>query len=271
MITPEIYHQARKQLFDSPEYIIETEKKYMLFLEGVVGNAASQIAEDFNQAIKLLPFWIRYAPIQRGRSPSGASIPWSEVGETAIGANIINSIALTDSTIQFPGLPSGADVRFSTDDALVHFDVKVTGPNDRADEVVASPNQISGDGIIWDNGAINSPINIVGQRATMLFQPELPPFYILDNKILLCLTYFLKGVYIVEQLGYQPLDHLELICVPNGLLTFDGLRYMDVRGLFIPGKDEKTHNKKRARVRMTPLAQIAQWRRKLIWSKTNNL
>ncbi len=42
-------------------------------------------------------------------------------------------------------------MRLMTNDALIHLDIKITGPNDRADEIVASPNQISGDGADWDN------------------------------------------------------------------------------------------------------------------------
>jgi hypothetical protein len=188
------------------------------------------------------------------------------VGETAIEHNVVRALLEKDSSIAFPGLPSGADLRFLTTNALVHFDIKVTGPNDRADEIVASPNQISGDGKFWKDGVINSPVTIHGARASMKFQPELPPFYVLEENSLICLTYFLKGVYRVESLGNQPLSHLELICVPNGLLCFDGPRYVDYKGLFIPGKDERDKDKKRTRVRMEPLSEIADWRRRLLWS-----
>ncbi len=94
----------------------------------------------------------------------------------------------------------------------------------------------------------------------MAFQPELPPFYILEERVLLCLTYFLKVVYAVQAMGNQPLDYLELACVPNGLLLFDGPKYASTQGLLIPGKDEKDHPKKRTRVRLAPLAQLASWR-----------
>lgn len=64
------------------------------------------------------------------------------------------------------------------------------------------------------------------------------------------LTYFLKVVYAVQAMGNQPLDYLELVCVPNGLLLFDGPKYALTPGLLIPGKDEKDHPKKRTRVRL---------------------
>ncbi|MEO8611644.1 MAG: BglI family type II restriction endonuclease [Chloroflexota bacterium] len=266
-ITEAEYHKLRQELLASPEKIIALEEKYMGFLQNVVADAATRIYLDFSKAAALLPFWKNYPPIQRGRAPTGTSIPWSEVGETAIGANILRALVLRDPNVTFPGLPSGADIRFATPDALIHFDVKVTGPNDRADEVVASPNQISGDGVKWNDGVVNSPVSVSGDRATMIFQPELPPFYIIEQEVILCLTYFLKGVYEVEGLGHQPLTKLELISVPNGLLAFDSLQYGSRRGLFIPGKDEKNHPKKRVRVRMIPLSGIASWRRVTVWER----
>ena len=154
-----------------------------------------------------------------------------------------------------------------TSDALIHFDIKVTGPNDRADEVVASPNQVSGDGVQWDRGVVNSAVMVQGLRATMQFQPELSPFYIYESRTFVCLTYFLKGVYTVHDLGHQPLKYLELISAPNGLLAFDGPKYINIKGLFIPGKDEKTHKKKRVRIRMGPLGNLADWRRALVWER----
>jgi Restriction endonuclease BglI len=266
-ITEADYQQARKDLLAQIHTLIELEEKYMVFLQQVVADASMRIFLDFSKAGILLPFWRNYPPIQRGRAPTGTSVPWSEVGETAIGSNIVRSLSLKNPEITYPGLPSGADLRFLTNDVLVHFDIKITGPNDRADEVVASPNQVSGDGIAWRDGVINSAVTITGRRATMSFQPELPPFYIIEDKVIPCLTYFLKGVYAVERLGYQPLVKLELVCVPNGLLAFDGPQYLLTEGLFIPGKDEKEHAKKRVRVRMGLLSSIATWRRMTIWER----
>ncbi|MDZ4669849.1 MAG: BglI family type II restriction endonuclease [Phototrophicales bacterium] len=263
------YRDKRDSLLNHTALILALEETYMQFIATCLQNSTQAITDDFNSAIELMPFWINYPPLQRGRAPTGQAIPWQEVGETVIGAHAIRSIIQKMPSIRHPGLPSGADIRFMTDDALIHLDIKITGPNDRADEVVASPNQISGDGQYWENGGIkNAPVIINGQRASMIFQPELPPFYIKDDKILVCLTYFLKGVYSVSQLGKQPLDYLELICVPNGLLAFMGINYnQSVSGLFIPGKDEQTHAKKRVRVRMHPLATVDAWRHTLIWKR----
>lgn len=267
----DIYFEARNHLLKDTSAILKLEQAYMILLVEQLTSISAQIAQDFDDASKFIPFWINYPPLQRGRAPSGQSVPWQEVGETVIGAYAIRAISQNMPHIRHPGLPSGSDIRFMTNDAIIHFDIKITGPNDRADEVVASPNQVSGDGLYWDNGGVkNSPVTIHGQRADMIFQPELPPFYMKDDNILLCLTYFLKGVYSVTTFGEQPLDYLELICVPNGLVAFSSENYnQTIAGLFIPGKDEHNHPKKRVRVRMNPLSNLADWRRTYLWKRSN--
>lgn len=269
MIAQADYYHLRNHYLQNPQLILDLEQHYMLFLYEAVFSCAPRIAIDFNRAMDLMPFWINYPPLQRGRAPSGAAIPWLEVGESVIGAHLIRAIAELNPNVAYPGLPSGSDIRFMTQDALVHLDIKVTGPNDKADEIVASPNQLSGDGASWQNsGVVNSPVQVFGSRANMIFQPELVPFYQLEGKLLACLTYFLKGVYAVEAVGSQPLDYLELVCVPNGLLSFTGVNYNETqKGLFIPGKDISQFQKKRVRVRMRPLQEIAEWRRKRIWER----
>lgn len=235
------------------------EKGYMAFLVDITLRAANDLYNDFGRANDLLPFWRDYAPRQRGRSPKGTSIPWSEVGEKSLSSNLVRAISKADPTVTFPGLPFGGDVRFATKDAIIHFDVKMTGPNDNADEVVAPPQQISGDGALWGTGLQNNSFVVTGERRSITFQPKLPPFYVLDGTERLCLTYFLKVVYTVTGLGVQPLHYLEVACVPNGLLLFDGPRYADTPGLLIPGKDTQTtpENVKRTRVRLAPLAHLS--------------
>jgi len=254
------YFSVRSELLYALERIVALEEKYTKYLLEVTMSAASSIYEDFSQTMELRPFWENYQPVQRGRSPRGTSVPWGEVGEKTISACLIRAISLKNASITYPGLPLGGDIRFATSDALIHLDIKLTGPNDNPNEIVASPHQLSGDGYSWHDGVINSPVQIVGQKAIMGFQPELPPFYILGGQTLVCLTYFLKVVYEVQDLGIQPLRHLELICAPNGLLLFDGPQYAQTRGLLIPGKDIKEHLKKRARIRLDPLSSIADWR-----------
>jgi hypothetical protein len=212
MLTENEYLAVRSKLISNElAHIVAIERQYMDFLVDVTLRAADSIHTDFCQVTELMPFWINYPPRQRGRAPSGNSIPWSEVGEKAISQNLVRAITLTDPSITFPGLPLGGDIRFAASDALIHFDVKLTGPNDRVDEIVASPHQISGDGARWENnGVVNSPAAVTGARASMIFQPELPPFYVLNNRPLVCLTYFLKAVYEVISIGDQPLKYLEV-------------------------------------------------------------
>jgi hypothetical protein len=202
MINETTYFAIRTELLrEEQARILAVERQHMDFLLDVVISTANDIYKDFSQAMELQPFWINYPPVQRGRTPRGTSIPWGEVGEKTISACIIRAISLKAPAITFPGLPLGGDIRFATQGALVHFDLKLTGPNDNPDEIVASPHQVAGDGRFWRNGVVNSPVIVTGQKAQMAFQPELPPFYILDQKILLCLTYFLKVVYKVEAMG----------------------------------------------------------------------
>lgn len=269
MLDENAYYEWREALLADTQHLIERERYFAEVLARVIGGAAARIAHDFDQSHIFRPFWVNYPPLQRGRAPSGQSVPWQELGETSIGAHVIRAIGSAMPAATHPGLPSGADIRFMIDDVLIHLDIKMTGPNDNPHEVVASPNQISGDGSLWANGGvINGLVTVVGQRQVMLFQPELAPFYIVDGKRILCLTYFLKGIYTVEDNRSQPLRSLELICCPNGLLAFANPDYnRTVPGLFIPGKDEQGKPKKRVRVRIEMLRPFAVWRRQRVWER----
>ncbi len=267
MVDRAAYLRARQDLLENGgEPIIRAEQKYMQLFQKLIGDDAQILKRDFDLSSELYPFWANYPPEQRGRQPVGDSVPWIEVGQTSLTANITRLVVRSGlfGDVSFPGLPSGGDMRFATQDAFIHFDVKVTGPRDATDEVVASRNQISGDGINWDaNGLVNSEVKVRTKRSIQPFRPELPPLYILGERRLVCLTYFLKAVYRIEQPGVQPLSYLELVCVPNGLLLFDGPRYCDnFPGLLSPGKDDSTVPlaRRRRRVNLTPLAGIGRWR-----------
>ena len=100
-----------------------------------------------------------------------------------------------------------------------------------------------------------------GPRVTRDFLPELAPFYIVDGVILPTLTFYLKVVYSVQALGEQPLEYLELICVPNGLALFDGPNLnANIAGLLTPGKDEVNVRRKRTRIKLGPLSKLDSWR-----------
>lgn len=264
------YIAARAALEADPQQILLLEEHYMALLANAIAPIADIIAADFNNPAELYAFWINYPPLDRGRAPTGESIPWQEVGETVIGPHIVRSLTTRHPAFTYPGLPSGADLRFRSVDALIHLDIKVTGPNDVAAEIVASPNQISGDGAGWQNGGmLNTPVTIRGRRQRpMIFQPELAPFYIFQNTPLICLTYFLKAVYTVTRRGHQPLEYIDLLCAPNGLLAFTGPNYNASNpGLFIPGKDRIDAPKKRVRLRTDPLVNLHAWRKRRLWTQ----
>ena len=263
------FQSYRQELIQQPEAIEATEQRYMAFLQDLTLKAASSIYSDFNKANSLRPFWKNYEPRQRGRSPTGNSTPWIEVAEKTVTVHIISTLTRENlATLEYPGLPLGSDVRFVINDVLIQLDVKATGPNDNQNEVVASPFQISGDGALWQgDGFLNSEVSVPRRGKTkepMLFRPALPPFYILEKHRLLCLTYFLKVNYSRHLGGDQILDYLELICVPNGLLLFDGPKYhQNTPGLLIAGKDDKSvlTGNRRTRIRFNPLATIGGWSR----------
>jgi len=117
-ITQDNFWAIRERITSQLDELINIERRYTSYLAEVVLNATPQIVADFDRAIDLLPFWINYQPRQRGRASSGTSIPWSEVAETAIDSNIIRALSSTDAVVNFPGLPSGSDIRFATEDAL---------------------------------------------------------------------------------------------------------------------------------------------------------
>ncbi len=255
------YNIFRRQYLENISSIQEKEHSYFDQLINGLIDEYSNIEQDFNEASNTIMFWKKYAPRQRGRMPKDESFPWGEVGEKVLDAYLYKIILKTFPNVRFVGTPYGHDTRFVTDDAFIHIDVKSTGPNDELNEVVASPNQVSGNGIsITDEGVINSLVHVKGPKASFYFQPELPPFYIINGIPKLTLTYYLKCVYEVKSMGNQPLSYLELISVPNGLTMFDSINYSSKQGLLIPGKDTKDSKHKRTRIRLQPLSEIDQWR-----------
>lgn len=275
------YFEARKALISHPETIIEIEQEYTeRIVNDVILPTAEQIRLGFSESpYELLPFWINYPPEQRGNKPKMDSVPWLELGEKVIVSNILPTLAKQFPHISFPGVPTGSDIRFQSDNVFVHLDVKLTGPNDNSDEIVVPPNQVSGDGSRWgNNGIINSSTEIKYQSRSKVakvnyqFQPKLPPLYIMHGKPLLCITLFLEASYQVRKYGDHPLSHLELSCVPNGLLMFDGPRYCETKGLLIAGKDDKKtkSENKRIRIRLLPLSRIGDWRSVIISKEDRN-
>lgn len=257
------YEDARAHFLSNPAHIISVEKKQTRFFLQCIMDHIEDIQKDFNQAGYLTEFWMSNPPENRGYAPKGDKIPWSEVGETTVTPNIVRAVSNRVPDVEFPGLPSGADTRFLLNGHVTHFDVKATGPTDRTDEVVASPNQVSGDGAIWtENGVDNSQFDVYGPRGGHTpFKAELSPLYEINGNWGLCTTFFLKSVYEVIERGKQPLTYLELACVPNGLLLFEDPFYADqIDGLLTPGKDTQGTAHPRTRIKLGPLSKIDPWR-----------
>ena len=142
-----------------------------------------------------------------------------------------------------------------------------------------SPNQISGSGN-WpkvDDGMKNNPIKAEGQRVTHNFYCSLSPIYVLsDGTVAPLLTFAIKPVYdMLKESGTdktigQPLAKIKLASIPNGILLTQNPNYNKKHpGLFFPGKDEQTKDKRkmRARISFSLLKDIADWRIKEITVK----
>lgn len=262
VINENSYKNAREFLLEnSCEKLISLEKEVTDILSNYLLSNLSNISKDFNFPWASSPFWRVYAPVQRGHMPRGEAYPWGEVGEKVLEGYIYSAASQLFESVSFPGVPYGHDIRFLTDRAFVHIDVKSTGPTDNPNEIVSSPNQVSGNGIYTEAGIENDYVDMKGLRVTQPFRPELPPFYLINNKIIPVLTYYLKVVYSVNSPGHQPLSYIELVCVPNGLAFFVNPNYNQAfPGILTPGKDDRTVVRKRTRIKLNPLSQIADWR-----------
>lgn len=249
-------------LSDGCKVLLQLEKDITEILIQKIFSISTQIKADFDKAAELKPFWEKYAPIQRGHKPRGEAFPWGEVGEKVVEGHLYSLIANTFESVRFLGVPYGHDIRFMTNNAFIHIDAKSTGPTDNTDEVVCSPNQVTGNGKLDSEGKVYNDVTLMkGPQVTREFQPELTPFYIVDGRIIPTLTFYIKVVYSVKSLGEQPLEYLELISVPNGLALFDGPNLnKKVEGLLTPGKDEVKVARKRTRIKLGPLAKLDNWR-----------
>lgn len=279
----EDYHRAREYWIANPDSLIQLEGYVAGLVNGILADNYCEIEEDYNEATYLNAFWANYPPEDRGRAPIGDQIPWIEVGEHAVGHKLSRLIS-QGYRIREIGLPSGADNRFVlyseeilritdglTDCAFLHLDIKSVGPRDHFDHTVISPYQVSGDGV-WkrpEENMRNSTIQAIGRRASHPFYPAISPIYPLTNgDIAPTIHLFVKPVYRMlslanDQKRGQPLESIQNICVPNGLLLTCRPNYLRMYpGLFFPGKDDqhKDPRKMRARVSFRILEQIAPWR-----------
>lgn len=267
----ETYEAAHARYVSDVGAIEEAEREWTALLETMILAVAEGIARDWEHAAETAPCWIRRAPKQRGRAPSGAGIPWLEVAEYVPMSHLTAEFARRfGDEVRFPGLPTGGDLRIGLPGLVLHLDAKAAGPNDRHDEVVVPPYQITGDGRLVPDPSVhagvsvsNSPLRFPGRRVPGEFHPSLPPFYLYaDGSAALCMTAFLKVVYsVTDQPGVQPLDQMVLAVVPNGILMRKRSLHQTPE-LLAKGKDDtsKSPEDSRCRVMFGPLAGINQWR-----------
>jgi hypothetical protein len=276
-----LYNSARNHFIQTPSELIEIEKHIFRVVCNVVQNNIHEIIADYNEASFLYPFWGEYPPENRGRSPVGDQIPWLEVGEHAVGHKIKRYLQNSFS-IREIGIPTGPDDRYLvqgpsialknsiTNSIMLFLDTKSVGPRDDKDEVVVSPNQVSGDGI-WnspDQNIINTKM-IAKKTASHDFFPAVPPLFVFSNNIVAPVVHiYIKPIYKMLHLDNpalrgQPLSKIRLTCVPNGLLLTINPNYIKTYpGLLYPGKDDKSKNprKLRCRIDLRILKEISPWR-----------
>jgi hypothetical protein len=281
----QLYNSARNYFIARPNALIELERFLTNHIVSLVQSNLAEIKNDYNEASYLYPFWENYPPEDRGRQPIMDQYPWLEVGEHAIGAKLprllVNSFDVRDT-----GIPTGADQRFVissknileatqgfTNSAWLFIDIKSVGPRDDQDHTVMSHNQVSGDGT-WENsqaGVRNSILQAIGARASHDFHASIPPIYVLsDGTIAPVVIIALKPVYQMLQANHsnirnngQPLERIDVACIPNGLLLTQNPNYLNTyRGILFPGKDDKSKDTRKLRVRVSfsLLKKIHPWR-----------
>ena len=280
------YNSHRSNYIENPSQLIELEQRVTNLISEIITANWHEFKRDFDEASRNFPLWANHIPRDRGRAPRGDQIPWIEVGEHSIGhklSRLISDVA----TVREIGLPFGSDDRYAITNeefcAFLFCDLKsvLKDGGDDADYIVVPPQQISGNGV-WqaDSMVHNDSVIARGQRAEHPFHPSLPPIVTsTDGGAFPSVHIFIKPVYEIQSrvsdgdswVG-QPLDHIKLICVPNGLLLTETPGYLSqYRGLFYPGKDDKSKAEEslRCRVNTRILSQIASWRVRVLDGRTS--
>lgn len=265
-----------------PQRLIEVEKFVMDEILHFINLHQPEIKRDYDEASYLYSFWKNYPPLDRGRAPVGDQYPWIEVGEQVFG-NKLQRHFNANFSVKDSGLPSGADDRCvisserirqilgNTDSVWVFIDIKSTGPRDDFDHAVMSPYQISGSGN-WTtilSGVKNNAMKAKGRMVTHNFYCSLSPIYVLsDGTVAPLLTFVIKPVYEMikdekdKTIG-QPLAKIKVASIPNGILLTKNPNYNKLySGLFFPGKDDQSKDKRkmRARISFSLLKNINDWR-----------
>lgn len=281
------YNAAKADYIANPNRLIELEHFMTEQVIKIIKRHINGIVHDFNEASYLNPFWASYPPVDRGRASRGDQIPWIEVGEQAVGEKIKRFAPEVFEYVDDIALPDGPDHRIgvadskikeilkNTDAAMLFLDSKTVGPRDDKSEIVASTNQVCGNGR-WDSVIENVTNDVIlsrGPRITHEFQPALSPLIVDSNGCIRpVVIIFIKPVYSMNNLiggTGQPLKELKLVTIPNGLLLSYGPCYLKKYGnkhLFYPGKDDRTTPplKRRSRINAEILHEIDSWRYQII-------
>lgn len=297
-MTEDMYNRYRQMMFDkynaaradyiaNPDRLIKLEQFMTEQVKKIIKSHLNEIIHDFNEASYLNPFWASYPPVDRGRASIGDQIPWIEVGEQAVGEKVKRFAPEVFEHVDDIAVPDGPDHRIgitdssigkilkNTNSAMLFLDTKTVGPRDDKPEVVASTNQVCGNGH-WDSVVENVTNDVIlsrGSRATHEFQPALSPLIVdSDGHVRPVVIIFIKPVYSMNNLEKgtgQPLKEIKLVTIPNGLLLSYGPCYLEkygMRHLFYPGKDDKTTPplKRRSRINANILQEIDSWRYQII-------
>ena len=236
-------------LQDFAEYILRLEREYSEVLFHVLYKNAGNIQAWYNEPNKVPDTWAGKMVI----SPREPSAPWEQVGEIVI-VGLFNR--------EFPGwfpvgLPIGSEARLSSQNAVIHIDVKTHKEGDpdldRTQDV--RPEQISTD---EDGSYVEDAEGPLGDCA-----PKLPPYYVFGPNLLkITISAFVICVYVFdEENQYQYLSRLQLFIVPNGILR----TVYDYKDIFRAGKDGRHGH--RYRIKLPELARHESWRWREIYYK----
>lgn len=272
------YNRARDFFVAHPEKLEAAERFCMRMLLRFIEECRDEIKTDYDEASFLYPFWQNYPPDDRGRQPTGEQYPWIEVGEQVFGPKLSRFLA-SNFTVRDCGIPTGPDDRFVlsssairdileiTDSVWLFVDIKSVGPRDDHDHAVMSHNQISGSGKWTEEnfGVINDVMTAHGKRVSHPFYCAIPPLFILsDGTIAPVMHFVIKPVYaMLDGERGQPLVRVSAASIPNGILLTENPCYLGTYpDLLFPGKDDREHNPKKARARVSfeVLRRIGKWR-----------
>ena len=198
--------------------------------------------------------------IGRVKVTPGQPTPWAQVGEIVVVGLIHRCFPEW-----FPiGLPVGSETRLSSDDAVIHLDVKThkEGDTDLDRTQDVRPEQVSGDGDYLQKFPSKAPVEnspFRGLKGVLgIPPPKLPPYYDFgENALKVCLTFLVICVYqFDEEENRQYLTRLQLVTLPNGLVRLGKGSYDDI---FQEGKDER-EKKHRVRINLSALVNHDPWR-----------